>query len=429
MKTGQRYAFAAYCVVVGIIIAIALGGCIEGTPLCVEMTSPITPDNTKVVLHFMDGYNQNSFALSSGSWISYYKDNGDLLGIYKDEEVVNGNFMARYEDSLFYFYKNRTIMADNFSAVTYENSSGIDIQNAVFAPSEIGVIEEMDMAYGLFNVGIQTEGSDYLNIIRFVSSSQNYDVVIPYFLGDISYDAVSRKFICMVDEVNFLYSSEIPAGPVYVQLVYDEGSGCFQYDQVLHELPVGSLYDTEDVFSRNILAKDGMLYAVVIADTKASSEDNVKVIYLDTYDLKDLSLVSQAVLLDCYDAGRFGHGAMTGIATSPKMEINGNLYIFTSAEQVVIINDKGVIYRDMPFVFSDALDRWNINSNSTRGDFFGSSVTIGNDGQIYVLNMYSNNRIKIHMLNKNGTFELIWQGQRPSSIPQGATISSFEIIN
>ena len=60
--------------------------------------------------------------------------------------------------------------------------------------------------------------------------------------------------------------------------------------------------------------------------------------------------------------------------------------------------------------------------------FFGSEVKIGDDGNIYILNLFRDKKLRIHKLLDNGNYELYWEGELPN-IPKNTFLNSFEIIN
>lgn len=384
-------------------------------------------DNASIMISFCGPYDKYSGFGLHNTLFYFYDSDGSVVDSYMENETVSDFCAVEGGNKTFLFFKNHSVVASQEETVKLDNSSGTTLTYPSFSPSEVGYIEELDVAYALLNVGRLPESDEYINIVRFTSSDKSYDVILPYFIDDISYDESERTFVCWINRVTFPEEYR-GASALCVTLEYNPVNGEFiKGDTFKLTNPIG--HAGTELFSF-VLAKDKMLYVVSNRMLSSAEFEYPERMYLDIYDLSNHTLVEQKVLLDCYDGGKYGHGVMSGINSKPSLEQNGTLYVFTSDFQVIAVSGASSIeYYSMPFVFEDSRERYNPQDTDVRTDFSGSAVSVGSDGRIYVLNLYPDNLVKIHQLNEDGSYELFWEGICPFVASLGYKIRGFEILN
>lgn len=112
--------------------------------------------------------------------------------------------------------------------------------------------------------------------------------------------------------------------------------------------------------------------------------------------------------------------------------INDTIYVFLGSGEILKVDCNGEISKiSFPYEFQDTLNLKNPTDDSyvDKENFFGSEVKIGDNGEIYVLNLYKDDMFKIFQLKNNGNYQMIWQGEFPQDISTNLFVNSFEILN
>lgn len=382
-----------------------------------DQTDLLQPEGTHMVLHL------STYTLPYGkqpipcSLFLFYDANGTVIKQHKVDEEVVGDFVVQTDTANHFFFKNQTVVATSDSQL-YTTKSDISISSTNFGPSQTGYIEDLDVAYALLNVG--TQKGQYINVLRFSSSSTVYDVVLPYYLDHISYDTIQRRFICVISPLNAGFDSSAIS---YVSVSYDEENDRFLLEEDIRRIQ-DDTYSWETTLYRFSMVKNGKLYMSIL-NTKP--EQNCGDLFLKVYDINKGSLLATESLLTNYDLGELGHGLMSGSSAFPMCVRNEKLYVFTSTGQFFVVDDEDNIAKcDMPFPFEDALSVFTPNEvpEESRNSFFGSRVQVLENGTILVLNIYEDGKVIVYRRGA-GMYEPIFECLMPENLPTTVIINCF----
>ena len=422
-------------IIICLFIAVSCTGCNNQTP-----ESPLEdmslPKDTSVIIHASTFTASGAIEIFPRSKIYYYNQNGEILAIANEPEEVCGEFIAESPENLCYFFKNHSILSNRSTVSNMENASETQINAVKFGPSQIGYLNEQDMFYSLINVGQKSTDTSYINILRFVSNDETYDVIIPYFLDSVCYDAIQKKFICIIAPVN-TNGLDTSDALHYVTVNWNDSTRKFIYDNEVHHLPGEIPFAADSYFTSGYMAKNDCLYEVVVIPSNIEDIYGKGSMILHVYDLKSDSFLSSKNLIDEYELGVYG-GNMSGSGSLPATVSNGKLYVFAASKQVIVIQDADNIeILNMPYIFEDIQDLRYSNyydftaqqSFPNREDFTDSIVCVEDDGQIYILSLFKDKYFRIHKLLNDGTYELFWEGKLMENLDTKLLINSFEIIS
>lgn len=421
--------------IVCLFIVVSCTGCNNQTPESRLADMPL-PEDTSVIIHASTFTASGAIELFPRSKIYYYNENGEILAIANEPEEVGGEFIAESPENLCYFFKNHSILSNQSTVSNMENTSGTQIKAVKFGPSQIGYLKEQDMFYSLINVGQKSTDTSYINILRFVANDETYDVIIPYFLDAVCYDAIQKKFICIIAPANINNlgkSDELH----YVTVNWSDSAGKFIYDNEVHRLQGEIQFAGAKYFTVGYMAKNDCLYQVVVIPNDVKDINGKGSMVLQVYDLKKDSFLSGKNLIVEYELGVYG-GKLVGSGSLPATVSDGKLYVFAASKQVVVIQDADNIeILNMPYVFEDIQDLSYSNyydftsseSFPNREDFTDSIVCVEDDGQIYILSLFKDKYFRIHKLLNDGTYELFWEGKLMENLDTKLLINSFEIIS
>lgn len=421
--------------IVCLFIVVSCTGCNNQTPESRLADMPL-PEDTSVIIHASTFTASGAIELFPRSKIYYYNENGEILAIANEPEEVGGEFIAESPENLCYFFKNHSILSNQSTLSNMENTSGTQIKAVKFGPSQIGYLKEQDMFYSLINVGQKSTDTSYINILRFVANDETYDVIIPYFLDAVCYDAIQKKFICIIAPANINNlgkSDELH----YVTVNWSDSAGKFIYDNEVHRLQGEIQFAGAKYFTVGYMAKNDCLYQVVVIPNDVKDINGKGSMVLQVYDLKKDSFLSGKNLIVEYELGVYG-GKLVGSGSLPATVSDGKLYVFAASKQVVVIQDADNIeILNMPYVFKDIQDLSYSNyydftsseSFPNREDFTDSIVCVEDDGQIYILSLFKDKYFRIHKLLNDGTYELFWEGKLMENLDTKLLINSFEIIS
>lgn len=395
------------------------------------------PKNTKLVLHFSTLTDTTvNFLPNPTSQIYYYDTEGNIIkGLERDEEIMR-DFIVEGDGTVAFLFKNNTILSNADGFTEYDPNSEVYINSDNFGPSQTGYIEDKKVFYSLLNVG-QKHGEEYINAVRFISDTQNYDVIIPYHLENISYDNITKKIICVVSDLNdSLQKSTFK----YVVLHFDGTVNQFVMEDKLYKISYDehSYYGSDDLAFRTTMANNNNLYSVSVVDTEQfiKDVDGNKIrthanLLLTTIDLEN-SISSDQILKENYVLDELGYGVLTGSDHLPMEVIGNKLYVFTSDFEMFIIESQNKIKKlKIPYEFQGSLSLYHPLKKkfNDKENFFGSEIKIGDDGNIYILNIFPNKVLKIHKLLEDSTYELFWQGNLPDIKRKDMFINTFKILN
>lgn len=370
------------------------------------LSDTLIPTDTAVIIHASTFSSGDMIAKSPESILYFYNSNGKLISQANEPEEVCGDFIMESSEGIGYFFKNHTTLTTSTNAVSKDNESGTIIHSIKFGPSAIGYIEDMNVYYSLVNVGQHSKEEPYINIIRIVSDEENYDVIIPYYLENISYDKLKKQFICEISPMNDIENSSFCD---YVIVSYDESLKKFVLDETVHHLNNDMLAIGYDKFNSDSMVKSNILYNVVVMNHTEKENGLYGDLILSVYDLEADKLVENKMLIKEYDLGKYG-GMLIGSDHFPVIERCNQLYVFASTGQVFIITDEDTIEElQMPYQFDNKLHLGSPDYTKyvDAMDFTGSEVKVGDDGEIYILNLYRDKKLRIHRLKKEGEYELI----------------------
>ncbi len=394
----------------------------------VENMDMMLPDETKVIIHGATFTASGLQTEEPRSAFYFYDEKGNLIKQTVYGEEINSDFMVQSEEGLCLFFKNDTMLIAEDEVQVQENTSGTKLKSAKFGPSAVGFIEDLKLNYALLNIGKKSPEVPYINILRFVSGEENYDVIIPYYLEQISYDSVRKQFICEISPLNGIEDSSFFD---YVLVSYDEDAKQFVYDATVHHIDNPHVQENWTKYNSAAMTQNNQLYHVIVADTMESADAYVGHLILSVYDLETDKTVSAEMLLENYDLGIYG-GVVVGSSHLPVTVRNGKMYIFPSNGQVFIVDgEKQVEKLEMPHIFKDAISLWapEYTEYQNRGDFQESNICVGEDGEIYILSLFKDGYLRINHLLAEGRYELYWEGKMPAQWDQELIINSFEILS
>ncbi|MFI3201441.1 MAG: hypothetical protein R3Y54_07935 [Eubacteriales bacterium] len=393
------------------------------------------PQDAQVILHLSTRTDTNvNFSPDPLSLIYYYDSDGHILGMVEKKEEVMRDFIIKGNDTVAFLFKNNTILSNEKGHKNIEVNSKIFIEADNFGPSQTGYLEEYDMFYSLLNVG-QKEGEEYINVVRFVSDMKSYDVIVPYHLENIAYDSIENEIICIVSDLNDINN---PNTIKYIVLEFNDRLTEFSMNETLHTVDYDKTgyYSDKDIMFRTTMANNNYLYSVYIADTEKFVQDNNND-YFRTHGNLILTIVDREketaenlFLKDNYDLGELGYGLLTGSDHLPMEVIDDTLYVFTSDYEVYIIKSEDDVKKiEIPYEFKGSLSLKRPFSKEYNDleNFFGSEIKVIND-TIYVLTLFPNNTLKLYTLSDNAKYEMLWQGQLPSTSRKDLFVNTFEIL-
>lgn len=384
-----------------------------------EQSDLCVPDDAYLILHLSTNTLPYGINDDPCSYILYYDENGKLIKSHKEYEEVIGDFMVSSDTADFYFLRNETVVAMK-EEIRQAVSSDISIDTINFGPSQVGFIEQYGTAYALMNVG--TQNGQYINILRFSSGAESYDVIIPHYLEHVCYDEEQGKFICVISPANSDYQGHAVE---YVTVSYDYQTSRFRLQDGVKSIDDTS-YMLDTMLYRYSMIKNNWLYMTVLS----TLGDNKGRLILNIYDVNDGVLLESKILMDAYDLGKLGHGLLTGSSSLPICERNGKLYIFTSQNSVITIGDShDISTQSMPFAFENAYSIYSLDKEpeQLRDSFWGSKISVDEEGTIYILNVFEDRKVQIHRL-ENEVYELVYEIEIPENIPDSLIISSFLFV-
>ncbi len=367
-----------------------------------------TPDGTKVILNFSTltdttvNINPKPF-----SQFYYYNSKGELLSYSEiNDEIVN-DFIVEGNNEIAYLLKNSTIIANEKEVVSLDSNSSVHISNINFGPSQVGYINKHNLYYSLLNIGKRKETNGvYIYTIRFVSKNENYSIDIPYYIENICYDEINDKFLCIVKELNSLDLKNFK----YIEIEYNDNLNKYELNNNLKEINYNNkiLNDIEENNSAfyYYMSKNGVIYNVFV-ELLNNNKGNLILWKIDL----NTGTQNRLTLKENYDLGKLGYGVLSGSNHLPMEIVNNKLYIFTSDKEIFVIDtDDNIQKLSMPYIFKDTLSLKNIFDKDyiDEENFFGSEVKIGDDGNIYILNLFRDKKLRIHKLLDNGNYELYW---------------------
>ncbi len=393
------------------------------------------PKETKIILHFssLTDTKQNFFP-NPRSIFFYYDKNGNELASFQRNEEMFRNLIVQGRDTIFYLFKNFTILFDSKTGEKIKEVSSENRINTIRqGTDQTGFLEDFNLGYTLLNFG-QASNSDVSFILRFVSEHQNYDIKIPYYVESVNYDKKKQRFTCLLDNDDFEDSSLF----YYCEINYDKKKEDFVLDENIKSVQFKEDYDAIYSMIKNDKAYIVQLYGKKKEDgtfeTYGDSEDKNKANFLlSVLDLKNEKVIKEKLIKENYPVPRAGYPFLSGSAGLPVSMVNGKLYVFTSDNEITIIEDEETIEsKSMPYIFDDSLSKFaplEPTFEKNHKDFFASVVKVGEDGEIYILNIFPDNIVKIHKLLEDGKYEELWQGKLPSDLDSDLTLNTFFFLD
>ena len=151
---------------------------------------------------------------------------------------------------------------------------------------------------------------------------------------------------------------------------------------------------------------------------------------LCTYDLTTNEKRSEKIMIGNFDLNQTGGDLLlSGSNQLPMCAVNDNIYTFLRTNEIWIVDKHGEITKkDLPYIFQDTLNLKNPSDTASSVNFFSSEIKVDTDGEIYILNLYSDKMFRIHHLCNEGIYELIWEGPFPENISKNMMVNDFELI-
>ncbi|ONI46099.1 hypothetical protein AN642_00885 [Epulopiscium sp. SCG-B10WGA-EpuloA2] len=395
------------------------------------------PQNTEVIMHFTNlpwrpGYLESLlFSSPDISQVFYYDANANIIGSWQNDVQLFNDIFVEGKNKIAYLLTNNNILADNegFKKYNINIEQSYDPEN----PSETGYLEDKQIFYSLADVSYVGHPTYMLN---FISDTQNYTVIMPYRVQSVCYDNTTEKFICSVEDVDSSDNETFS----YVEVYFDETTNQFTLNEQLYRIPYDTnvYYDENNMSSYSFMAHNNKLYYVVGVDTKERVEasDNPFPrthghLVLITMDLEEKS-AQHKFLKENYKLDNYNSCFLTGSEHLPMVVRNNKLYVFTSDNEVWIIEDENNIKTlQMPYVFDGNLSTHSLGDRDyiDRKNFKNSNISVEDDGNIYIMNVYPNEVFRIHKLLENSEYELFLEGEMPDLNKDASMLGSFEIIN
>lgn len=392
-----------------------------------HLTDVGLPRDTAVVIHASTFTSSGEISASPRSELFFYNQAGTIISHAYEAEEVCGDFMVETADGICYFFKNHSILTGQSHITAQDNESGTEIKSIKFGPSRVGYMEDIDMAYALLNVGKASRDAPYINILRFMSATETYDIEIPFYLSGVYYDSGKHEFICVIDPLNQIDGC---AFIDYVVVSFDSMSQKFVYQDSINHLYNREYSEGNEILNSCCMVRDGTMYQAFIVPENTENLHGLGSLILSTYNLERHEHLTNTVLVKDYSLGTYG-GALTGSNDLPAIDKNGKLYVFLSTKQVFIISsEKDIQILDMPYLLTDTLHLSSPNyyGYADAENFTGSQVHVEDDGQIYILSLFRDKHLRIHKLLHNATYELVWDGVLPENLAEDMVINDFEII-
>ena len=314
------------------------------------ISETLLPTETKVIIHASTFSSGDIIANTPESILYFSNAKGEWISQANELEEVCGDFIMESSKGIAYFFKNHTTLTTSTKTVSKENESGTIIHSTNFGPSAIGYIEDMNIYYSLVNVGQRLKEEPYINIIRIVSNTENYDVIIPYYLENISYDKQKKQFICEISPMNNIENSSFYD---YVIVSYDEELGKFILDETIHHLSNDILETGYEKYNSDSMVKSNIMYNVIVMKHKETEHGLYGDLILSIYNLETDKLLENKMLVKDYHLGNYG-GMLIGSAHFPVIEKCNRLYVFVSTRQVFVIENENTIEElQMPYFFEN----------------------------------------------------------------------------
>ena len=391
-----------------------------------QLTTTPLPQNTKVILHASTFSSSGQISSNPRSIFYFYDSTGKYISSSGKREEVNDDCILQTDDRILYLFKNETISSSNESVQNLPGRSGTEIKSVKFGPSTVGYIEELDLGYSLLNVGKKSPETPYVTILRFISDDEFYDVIIPYYLNGIAYDASNKRFVC---EISSLTPSDVVSFLDYTVVAYSAASQQFEWLPETYHLDNPSVAAGRTQLLSTSLVKNNCLYNVrnMQDNNNPSNGDLV----LSVYDLEKNSVVGNQYLIQNYALGPYG-GVLVGSDQLPFVEKNEQLYVFASTGQVFIISDQqNIAVRYLNDSFEDTVPISNpiYEGSYRRTHFLGAEIQVADDGEIYLLNAYRDGYLRIHQLQMDSTYKLFWEASLPENWSKDMRINTFEIVD
>lgn len=386
------------------------------------------PGQTRVVLHFSTSTAPGTlFAAKPQSRLAAYDAQGKILNEYVMAEEIVGPFLAKRENGLALLRRNGTILSGVSQSLQLESENAPLIEAVNFGSSQSGYLEDLHLTYSLLNVG----KPDCINTIRFVSDTQSYDVAVPYELEDLVYDRAQQQMYCIIHSGEPDAAAELS----YVIVRFQPDAGRFVLQPERHVIPDG---EPVNIHYRRSMLDGTTLYSAVyrdtaeyMADPAPDKERTACDLVLCTYDLGADKKQGETALVENFDISRTGGDLLlSGSNQLPMCAVNDHLYLFLQTGEVLVTDAHGkAVSKPMPYTFEDTLNLKNPSDPSSRGDFFSSEIKVDTDGEIYILNLFSDRMFRIHRLCDGGKYELVWAGRMPENIPKNMSVNDFALLS
>lgn len=378
------------------------------------------PEDTKVILAFQTfskDYVPDPFSRSE---LFFLNQQGQQLKHIRIKDDIWGDYLVSNSGNICMFCHNESVIINKGRPIKFSDyDEKATITYNLYGPSIVGYINDLELYYAVRN---NAGGPEYASTIRFVADdgSISYDVFLPYYIDEVCY--VPDKKVLLCDIWPF---EDTPL--TYIELKYDETLDRFVFDGELLELKNDFLLDESSIYG--LLVKENFLYHLTLI---WNEQEGTYSPVLSKYDLNTGNCVLNQAVCDSYSQGGYGGGGiLVGSADLPTTTRNGKLYFFASDGNAYIIEDEDhIAVRPMPYTFKSAVpvsapltSRLSANRN-----FSDAIVQVGNDGEIYILIVFGNRKVRIFRLEDEGECSVFWEGTLPPGLMPDLDINDFEIV-
>lgn len=404
----------------------------------------VPPEGTKVILHYSAVSRSSVLSADPRTEFVYYDADGKILGRATRAGEHIGDLMLPIDDKLCYIFQNETVLADSQGEIQIPSPSRDDRVVRMFMPDNRGYIPDLDLIYGSIDVGKPTMDDPYLTVLRFVSGQESYEVNIPFYVSDLSYNAERREFYCFIWEIGWLNDK-------YVKVIYDEELGQFRYEGIVHQMNFGGsttgfgqqLAYTEgtpasfsgatvlDSMSK-FMAKGDKIYLCYCPWEGAPAESTHATMHLAVFDIDSGNLLSDQIIRDRYPVDeRNKWPVIGGSPDTPFVERNGVIYVFSYSDRLFRITDEEHIEEiQMPFsVFEDARSMRQVPPTSPAEKFERVAIQVTTDGDVLLAAGYDHGIVRIFRLEDDGTYTQLWEGKTASDLGHDLEFESFLILD
>lgn len=372
------------------------------------------PHDTKIMVQFSTDYNKKSFANMPHSTIMYYDNDGKHLKTDYFTSEIKHQYLKEIDNE-------KTIFVSDVDYLWQTNNKYVKLESTNEEKgtviNKIIPIQDRKEYIVISNDNIS---ENFNTFVRVVSKDNFYTINIKEKLLDVCYDKFDNKLYMFIDD-NLEINNHILR-----YYIFDYNQNTKKYEKLdLKAVDLNSKKINTNYSFQNFMVKKSKIYMTFLANFNND---------IMTVDLGILTINGDKVLIKFIekDLKRKSNGKilLDKQLYVPNITLDDKIYIFTLDNLVYIINDEKNIKKiDMLYSFEGSKDINNLlKSNYGKNDFNGSFIKIKNN-EIYVLNVFDDNKIYIRKLKEDGTYETIFSTMYSIDFRKNEKIVNFSIID